>query len=429
MGKLKRTQIFRFITQLIFFILLPGLFTLAFGELKALYINIINLNFTPIDIITKYYILLILILMNIIFGRFFCGWFCSFGYLNDLLYTLGKKVFKVNFKVKPKTHKALNYVKYLVLIFIFIASWNLSLIIVTDLNPWDAFGMLTSFDLSSITFTYGLILLGLIFIACIFIERFFCKYLCPLGGIFALSSRFRVINIFKKKDKCGKCQACSKACAMDIELYKMDKVRDGECINCFKCVDICPRSNAMVTMGDEKISSELGATCAVAAFVLSYSGGNIAMDVLNLHNANMQSNVSSSIDSNSTTDNSSSSNNSSSNSSSSSNSGSNNNSSSSSSGSSSNSTATKYKDGTYTGTANAYRPGLTVQVTIKNGNIANVEVTKINDTPGYYNACIQTIPSAIVKAQSTKVNGIAGATRTSNGIKKAVENALSQALN
>jgi uncharacterized protein with FMN-binding domain len=82
------------------------------------------------------------------------------------------------------------------------------------------------------------------------------------------------------------------------------------------------------------------------------------------------------------------------------------------------------KDGTYTGTADGYMPSLTVEVVVKGGKIASVAVVKNYETPRWFRAVVGVIPSAIVKAQGTKVDSVSGATCSSYGIMSAVEAAL-----
>ncbi|MDD4844489.1 MAG: FMN-binding protein [Anaerotignum sp.] len=92
-------------------------------------------------------------------------------------------------------------------------------------------------------------------------------------------------------------------------------------------------------------------------------------------------------------------------------------------------TSGSYIDGTYTGTADGYGPGLTVEVVIENGYIASVEVVAHNEkNERFYGEPVEVIPTEIVAAQSTDVDIITGATFTSNGIKNAVNNALANAL-
>ncbi|MDO4941237.1 MAG: FMN-binding protein [Lachnospiraceae bacterium] len=86
-----------------------------------------------------------------------------------------------------------------------------------------------------------------------------------------------------------------------------------------------------------------------------------------------------------------------------------------------------YKDGTYTGSAKGWGGTTKVSVSIKNNKIINIKVLSNQDTPSYFNKAKSTIISSILKKQSTNVDAVSGATYSSNGIIKAVRNALSKA--
>jgi uncharacterized protein with FMN-binding domain len=175
---------------------------------------------------------------------------------------------------------------------------------------------------------------------------------------------------------------------MGIQLYKDDKVRSGECINCLKCVSVCPRKNTQATMAGEHINPAMGSAAAIAAFTGMYGA-------LNMFTAGADSKIASP-------------------------------------GIAQNSIITgtpqeTYKDGTYTGTGRGYRPGLQVEVTIENSKITDIEIGSNNETPRYTARPFNIIPQEIIEAQSTDVDTISGATRTSDGIIAAVEDALNQA--
>jgi uncharacterized protein with FMN-binding domain len=92
--------------------------------------------------------------------------------------------------------------------------------------------------------------------------------------------------------------------------------------------------------------------------------------------------------------------------------------------------ATKYKDGVYTASARGYGPNLTVQATIVNDLITDIRIVSHNERNArYYAYPMQVIPQAIIASQSTDVDTVSGATRTSDGIRNAVAAALAQALN
>lgn len=87
--------------------------------------------------------------------------------------------------------------------------------------------------------------------------------------------------------------------------------------------------------------------------------------------------------------------------------------------------ALELPDGVYTGTGAGMQSNIVVDVTVKDGKITSVDVVSHNETPGISDAAIETIPAAIVEAQSTDMDAVATAAFTSNGIKEAVDNALS----
>ena len=83
--------------------------------------------------------------------------------------------------------------------------------------------------------------------------------------------------------------------------------------------------------------------------------------------------------------------------------------------------------GEYLGVShNGMGGGLTVKVTMEGGKITKVEIVKHNETPGISDPAREQLPDAIVKAGSTEVDNVSGATITSKAIKEAVSDALSQ---
>ena len=69
---------------------------------------------------------------------------------------------------------------------------------------------------------------------------------------------------------------------------------------------------------------------------------------------------------------------------------------------------------------------LTVKVTLDGDAIAAVEILSHNETAGIADAALEQVPAAIVEANSADVDGVSGATMTSNAIKDAVKDALAQ---
>ena len=86
-----------------------------------------------------------------------------------------------------------------------------------------------------------------------------------------------------------------------------------------------------------------------------------------------------------------------------------------------------YKDGTFTGTASGYHGTVKVSVTIKDNKIKAIKVLENHDDAAYFNRAKGILLPLMIKKQSTNVDAVSGATFSSNGIIKAVRNALSKA--
>ena len=137
--------------------------------------------------------------------------------------------------------------KYVLLAAIVIFIWTFALVEVpATANPWTIFGMystVSGWSSAAYLITIGGAVLVLIMIGSLLVERFFCRYLCPLGAVFVPLSRLRLFRIKKPRDDCGACKFCTRNCPMGIQLCKTDTVTSGECIDCFACIETCPRGN------------------------------------------------------------------------------------------------------------------------------------------------------------------------------------------
>ncbi len=424
--KVSGKQLFRFFIQLFFFIVFPGLFVLTYDAIKESYVMIVNGNFYFNELFPRIIEALAIIPATILFGRFFCGWLCAFGSLNDFIYGISKKIFKFKFKVNKTADKYLKFIKYGVLLFGLVFLWNSKGNSLNSLSPWEAFGQLKEFPGMLSAYAVSFIVLLLVMTGAVFIERFFCRYLCPLGAVFTIVSKLSFFRISKPTRGCGNCSLCSRKCSMGIELTKMEKVKSGECIYCLKCMDACPGKNPQMTAVRETINPVVAGTVAISALMGTYglntliaqgisskNDTNIVSDNNNSADpnglfSNMQ-NISPNTDENSlnnqkeTTQ-------------------------STSVNTTNNNSQQKYKDGTYTGVGRGYRPDLQVQVIIENGKITSVEIVSSNETPRFAQMPFEIVPQEIVNSQSTSVDAISGATRSSEGIMMAVEDALSQAV-
>ena len=380
--KLSILKITRLVIQLLFLYFYSSLFTLAFTGFKSIITGIVRGNLSIVNSFTFIAAFTAIAILSVIIGRFFCGWLCAFGTYNDLVYMVSRKIFKKKFKISQGLDAKLKYVKYIILLGIIIFIWFMNLSPKNSINPWDAFAQLPQIKTMLIQIPIAFILLALITVGAIFIERFFCRYLCPLGAIQAILSKFRVINISKPGEKCGKCQICTNNCPMGIDLSKVETIHSAECIGCFKCVDKCYRSNPKVVVF-KKINLKWYYSTAAAILIFSFTfwGSKFIKP---------ESKTSSKINS-------------------------------------ANNSKIKgaiFKDGVYVGVGNGFRPNLKVRVEVLKGKISDIEIISHGETKGYYDQAFVVVPKEIIVAQSTSVDTVSGATKSSNGIISATTDAL-----
>lgn len=196
-----------------------------------------------------YYVFGIILLYGILLGRWICGFLCPFGLIQDLLHKIKTPKLKKN-----RFTRVLSYLKYVILVlFVF----YIPLVYVYAKNPATlpafckyicpagtlegAVGLLSNkgnSDLLSMLgplFTWKFLLMIGILVAAVFIYRFFCRFLCPLGALYGLFNKIAICGIKLEKPKCTDCGLCVSKCKMDIR-----EVGDHECINCGECISVCP---------------------------------------------------------------------------------------------------------------------------------------------------------------------------------------------
>ena len=115
----------------------------------------------------------------------------------------------------------------------------------TGTSPWDVFSMLRVGNFKIGAYAVGVILLLAIVIGMAICERFFCRFLCPMGAIFAMLPALPVTGLFRNEEECLKgCCACKKNCPADIDLPNKGFMEvKGDCFQCGRCMDICPKEN------------------------------------------------------------------------------------------------------------------------------------------------------------------------------------------
>ena len=188
-----------------------------------------NILFEPIFVILSSFV----IITTLIWGRgIFCGWICPFGTIQDMIYKF-KSFFKfITFEVPNNLHNKLIYTKYIILSAIVISAiYTSGNNLLLEFEPFKTI-IENKFNTSTILILWSLVLLSFVF----FIERGFCRYLCPTGAALSLTSQFQVINWLTSIKANGSKDSLAFAPRCPTKAIKSDgSINEKECILCLSC--------------------------------------------------------------------------------------------------------------------------------------------------------------------------------------------------
>ena len=191
--------------------------------------------------------------LTLFLGRFFCGFACPLGTINQFTGWLGRRGLSLARRVDANRHRRLQSLKYYFLAFLLVLalmgsvqtgiidplplvhrSVNLALAPLVD----NRLGILSDEP----RFYASAWLLGVVFLTVVglnlVLPRFFCRFICPLGALFGLLSPLSPWRIGKTEDKCGDCRICEEYC--EGACRPSGTIIGGECVMCMNCLNRCP---------------------------------------------------------------------------------------------------------------------------------------------------------------------------------------------
>jgi polyferredoxin len=189
-------------------------------------------------------------------GRMTCGWLCPFGFLQDILKKISKRLVRL-----PRWMGNLKYVSLVVLAILlpfFLGDMWFSKLCpagaIEAAIPWAAAGgsgapEWAGLDVRSMIgsfFWIKMAILGFFIGAMIVVKRPFCRTFCPLGAIFSLFNRVSLVRLRLDRDKCTECGVCDRLCPVDLDV--LDQLDSPECIKCLECTK-CPTKAIKATFG------------------------------------------------------------------------------------------------------------------------------------------------------------------------------------
>jgi NosR/NirI family nitrous oxide reductase transcriptional regulator len=165
----------------------------------------------------------------------FCGWLCPFGALQELLNNIAQAVKVPQFRLPWGLHERLWPIKYMIFLVLFGLSLYSTALAeqIAEIEPFKT-AIILKFARDWPFVIYALTLLA----AGLFIERFFCRYLCPLGAALAIPGRIRMFEWLRRWPECGSpCQRCAVECPVQA-IHPEGHINVNECIYCMHCQEL-----------------------------------------------------------------------------------------------------------------------------------------------------------------------------------------------
>lgn len=226
-----------------------------FGGFETLFTFIATGGFVPRILISSLILGLGVLLTVLVFRRGFCGYVCPFGFVQELMGKIRKK--KV--KVPEEVDKYGRFLKYLILLAILIGTTLTGVLVFRSFDPFMSFfhfgkGILWDYDATEfIGHLIPFIIMAVVLVGSIFIERFWCKYFCPLGAVMGIFNKLGLTKLKRNKKTCIDCKLCDKKCPVGLKISKINSMKSSECLNCNQCVNVCPKNSLSQNIGKKKI--------------------------------------------------------------------------------------------------------------------------------------------------------------------------------
>jgi polyferredoxin len=224
---------------------------------------------------------LLTLAVTLVFGRVFCGWVCPFGALNNLFtsWRSGKR----KDRIKGASYSPRQKTKYFIVVGVLVGSFfganmagwidpfsflyrSFATAVFPAINAgiqgtFDWFYNVNPLGLKAISepiyrgfryyfltigqphYYWGMmfgVLFGTVLVLNLFRARFWCRYICPLGGLLGIVGKNPALRVNVDADKCKNCMECVAECQGGSEPQSNETWKPSECLFCWNCESVCP---------------------------------------------------------------------------------------------------------------------------------------------------------------------------------------------
>jgi polyferredoxin len=215
------------------------------------------------------FLLIAFLAISLLLKKAFCSWLCPVGTISEFLWKLGRRVFGRNLALPRWLDLPLRSIKYLLFFFF---GWAIARMPVDEIAAFmqSPYGLIA--DVKLLNFfrfigTTGLTVIGVIALLSVFVQNFWCRYLCPYGALLGLTSLLSPVTIRRDPEACIDCAKCAKACPWRLPVDTLPSVRSAECTLCMQCTAVCPARGALEVKVGQRLPLPAWSVAAAIAFI------------------------------------------------------------------------------------------------------------------------------------------------------------------
>lgn len=162
----------------------------------------------------------------------YCGWLCPFGALQELTNEIAQRLRVPQIEVPFVVQERLWAIKYTLFVAILALSFYSmeQALMLAEVEPFK-----TAMSMRFLRAWPFVLFVVAILVAGLFIERFYCRYLCPLGAALAIPAKLKLFDWLRRRSQCGReCRLCEHKCTVGA-IDPIGRINPNECVLCLRC--------------------------------------------------------------------------------------------------------------------------------------------------------------------------------------------------
>ena len=223
-------------------------------------------------------IILAALTTSLLFRRGFCGWICPVGTVWEAFAAGGRRLLGRDYRLPKWADIAGRVVRFALagLIMFFLMSVSIEEAVGFRTLPymWTADLKILGLMIEPV---YVLIVL-IVGIASALIGPLWCRYLCPVGGLYCVPAALSPCGVVRDEELCIQCGKCAASCHAFCRPDRVHTVRDTECDGCMDCVKACPVEGCLDAraLGRVRIAPWVWPILVVGLWLAIYGGAKLS---------------------------------------------------------------------------------------------------------------------------------------------------------